>query len=96
MSSVQDELNKLGRDIINDAKKNAAKNKKTGTLERSLNYNTAITNDDKFALVLEEVYYGKYLNNKTEFMDKAISRNLDRGIDSIVEVQINELLNDIL
>lgn len=93
--SVQRELDKLGRAIINDAKKNASKNKKTGTLERSLSYDTVITNDDNFTLVLEEVYYGKFLNNKTEFMDKAIDRNLDRGIDSIIEIQIDELLKDI-
>lgn len=93
--SVQRELDKLGRRIIEDAKSYARPNKKTGTLERSLSYDTVITNDDNFTLVLEEVYYGKFLNNKTEFMDKAIDRNLDRGIDSIIEIQIDELLKDI-
>lgn len=93
--SVQRELDRLGRRIIEDAKTYARPNKKTGQLERSLSYDTAITNEDTFTLVLEEVHYGKYLNNKTEFMDKAINRNLERGIDSIVDVQINELLKDI-
>lgn len=94
--SVKKELDRLGRNIIKDAKKNAAKNKKTGTLERSLNYDTVITNDDTFTLILEEVHYGKYLNNKTEYMDRAIERNLDKGIESIITVQIDELLNNIL
>lgn len=93
--SVQRELDRLGRNIIDDAKRLAKPNKKTGTLERSLSYDTVITNDDNFTLVLEEVYYGKFLNNKTEFMDKAIDRNLDRGLDSIIEIQIDELLKDI-
>lgn len=93
--SVQRELDRLGRRIIEDAKRLAKPNKKTGRLERSLNYDTVLTNDDNFTLVLEEVYYGKFLNNKTEFMDKAITRNLERGIDSIVDIQINELLKDI-
>ena len=93
--SVQRELDRLGRRIIEDAKSYARPNKKTGRLERSLKYDTVLTNDDNFTLVLEEVYYGKYLNNKTEFMDKAIARNLERGIDSIVDIQINELLNEI-
>ena len=93
--SVQRELDRLGRNIIDDAKRLAKPNKKTGRLERSLNYDTVITNDDNFTLVLEEVYYGEFLNNKTEFMDKAIDRNLDRGIDSIIEIQIDELINDI-
>lgn len=96
MSSVRRELDRLGRRIIEDAKKNASKNKKTGRLERSLRYDTVVTNEDTFTLVLEEVHYGKYLNDKTEYMDRAIARNLDRGIDSIVDVQIDELLNDIL
>lgn len=90
--SVKKELDRLGRNIIKDAKKNAAKNKKTGTLERSLNYDTVITNDDTFTLVIEEVHYGKYLNNKTEYMDRAIERNLDKGIESIITVQIDEFL----
>lgn len=93
--SVQRELDRLGRNIIDDAKRLAKPNKKTGRLERSLNYDTVITNDDNFTLVLEEVHYGEFLNNKTEFMDKAIDRNLDRGIDSIIEIQIDELLKDI-
>lgn len=94
MSSIKKELDRLGRNIIDDAKKNASKNKKTGTLERSLNYDTDMINDDNFTLILEEVHYGKYLNNKTEFMNKAISKNLDRGINSIVDVQINKILNN--
>ena len=93
--SVQKELDRLGERIINDAKAYARPNKKTGQLERSLSYETTLTSEDNFTLVLEEVYYGKFLNNKTEFMDKAIRRNLDRGIDSIVDIQINELLKDI-
>lgn len=93
--SVQDELNKLGRDIIKDAKSYARPNKKTGTLDKSLTYNTSIINDDKFSLLLQEVYYGEFLNNKTGFMDRAIDRNIDKGIDSIVDVQIDEILNDI-
>lgn len=96
MSGVRRELDRLGRRIIEDAKTYARPNKKTGRLERSLRYNTVVTNEDTFTLVLEEVHYGKYLNNKTEYMDRAIDRNLDRGIDSIVDVQIDELLNNIL
>ena len=95
MSSVKQELDRLGRNIIKDAKKNASKNRKTGTLERSLDYDTTYINNDKFSITIEEVHYGKYLNDKTNYMDKAISDNIDEGISSIIEVQIDELLNKI-
>lgn len=91
MATVQDELDKLGKDIIDDAKKNAKPNKKTGKLESSLNYKTSYINDDKFTLELEEVYYGQFLNNKTGFMDNAISKNLNKGIDSIVDTFLNNM-----
>ena len=93
--SVQKELDRLGERIINDAKAYARPNRKTGTLERSFSYETTLTSEDNFTLVLEEVYYGKFLNNKTEFMDKAIRRNLNRGIDSIIEVQIDDILTSL-
>ena len=93
--TVQDELDRLGKDIIDDAKKNASKNKKTGKLEKSLTYNTTITNDDNFTLVLEEVYYGQFLNDKNGFMDKAISKNLGDGINNIVDTMIDEILEEI-
>ena len=93
--SVQDELNRLGKNIVKDAIKLAKPNKKTGTLERSLDYDTTIINGDKFSITIEEVHYGKYLNNKTNYMDKAIDKNTEEGISSIIEVQIDELLKNI-
>lgn len=95
MSGVRRELDRLGRNIIKDAKKNARPNRKTGTLDRSLNYDTVITNDDTFTLVLEEVHYGKYLNNKTEYMNRAIEKNIESGISSIIDVLIDEITEEI-
>lgn len=95
MSTVRDELDRLGKSIVKDAKKNASKNKKTGRLERSLKYKTTNTGDEKFSVVIEEMYYGKYLNKKTDYMDKAIDANLDDGIESIVDVLTDEILKDI-
>lgn len=92
MATINRELDRLGRNIIEDAKSYARPNKKTGTLERSLSYKTSVTSDDDFTLILEEVYYGKFLNDKTNFMDRAIDKNIDRGIRDIVNVQIKELL----
>ena len=93
--SVQKELDRLGKNIVKDAIKLAKPNKKTGTLEKSLDYDTTIINGDKFSITIEEVHYGKYLNNKTNYMDKAIENNIESGIESIIEVQIDELLKNI-
>lgn len=93
--SVQKELDKLGKNIIKDARKNASKNKKTGTLDRSLDYDTVITGDDTFTLVLQEVHYGKYLNAKTNYMDRAIESNISEGISSIIDVLIDEITEEI-
>lgn len=93
--SVQKELDRLGKAIVKDAIKLAKPNKKTGTLEKSLDYDTTYINNDKFSITIEEVHYGKYLNDKTNYMDKAIDKNIESGISSIIEVQIDELLKNI-
>lgn len=92
--SLKKELDSLGRRIIDDAKKYAAPNKDTGNLDRSLNYEVKIISMDSYTINLNEAYYGKYLNNRTEYMDKAIRRNIDRGIDDVVEEQISYILDN--
>lgn len=95
MNNIRSELKELGRKIANDAKRNALPNKRTGTLDRSIEYDYSYINGNKFSVIIREVYYGKYLNDKTSYLDRAISKNLDRGIEDIIDVQINELLKDI-
>lgn len=92
--SLKKELDSLGRRIIDDAKKYAAPNKDTGNLDRSLNYEVKIISMDSYTINLNEAYYGKYLNNKTEFMDKAIRKNLNNGIDNIIDETMNEILSN--
>lgn len=89
--SIRKELDNLGKDIVKDAKKLAKPNKRTGTLERSFDYDVNIRNLDDMTVTIEEVYYGKFLNAHTHYMDKAIDRNLDKAIDKIAEALIDEL-----
>lgn len=93
--TVKDELDIIGRKITADARKGALKNKKTGALDRSFKYENSFISNDNFQLVINEKYYGEYLNKKTKYMDKAISSNLDKGIDSIVNIIAGEILNPI-
>jgi hypothetical protein len=95
MKTVKDELDKLGKDITADAKKNALPNKKTGQLDKSFSYDYTFINDEKFSLVINEKFYGKFLNNKTKYMDKAVEKNLTKGSDSIIDVMAGEFLNEI-
>lgn len=90
--SIQKKVEDLGKDIVKEARKNASKNKKTGKLDRSIDYNVNITNLDEIKLTIEEAYYGKFLNDKTNYMDKAIETSLNRHLDDIVD----EITDDIL
>lgn len=101
MATVKDELNKLGKNIAKDAKRNALPNKKTGALDRSFGYETTFISDEKFNVVINEKFYGKFLNSGhgsfkgTKYMDKAIAKNLDKGIEDIVNAITGEILNPI-
>ena len=98
---VKKELDNLGKAIVNDAKKNALPNKDTGALDRSLSYETAFISDEKFQIVINEKYYGKFLNagtknfKGTQYMTKAIDKNLNKGLNSIIEAITGEILNPI-
>lgn len=99
--SVKDELDELGKNIAKDAKKNALPNKKTGKLDRSIKYDYTFISNEKFQLVINEIYYGKYLNSGhdsfkgTQYMDKAIDKNLNNGVNSITNAIVGDIMNDI-
>lgn len=95
MGTVRDEVEELGKKITKDAKQGALKNKKTGALDSSFNYEYSFISDEKFNIVIFEKFYGKYLNKKTGYMDKAIEKNLDKGVESIMNVMADEFLNEI-
>ena len=95
MATVKEELDMLGRKITADAKRNALPNKRTGQLDKSFNYESSFISNDNFQLVINEKEYGQYLNKKTKYMDKAIKSNLDKGIDSIINIITGEILNPI-
>lgn len=94
--SIRKKLDSLGKDIVKEAKKNAKPNKKTGKLDRSIDYDVNIRSLDDLTVTIEEVHYGKYLNDKTNYMDKAISTSLDRHLDDIVDELIDDITKDIL
>lgn len=100
--SVKDELDNLGRRIAADAKKNALPNKKTGALDRSIKYETTFISNEKFQIVIDEKYYGTYLNSGTRrgikgthYMDRAIEKNIIKGTDDIINTIAGEILNSI-
>ena len=94
--SIKNELDRLGKDIVKEARKNASKNKKTGKLDRSIDYKVDDSNLDEIKLTIEEAYYGKFLNDKTNYMDKAIESGISKHLDNIVDALIDEITEDIL
>lgn len=90
-TSVKQQLDILGKDIVTEAKRIVkSEHYDTGQLYRSLKYKTVYINDNKFSLVIEEIYYGQYVNNmkpQPGFMDRAIENNIDSGIDDIVNAE---------
>lgn len=95
MATVKDEIDELGKKITAEARKNALPNKNTGALDRSFSYEYAFLNDEKFNIVIFEKYYGKYLNDKTHYMDKAVAKYLNRGVEEITNVMADEFMNEI-
>lgn len=93
--SIESELDKIGKNIVKDAKANVAKNKDTGSLQASIRYKTNFIDDDKFNIVIEENDYGKFLNAKTHYMDKAIEKNIKNNeLDSIVNIITDDMLKN--
>lgn len=103
METVKDSLDILGRKITADMKRLAKPHIDTGALDRSFKYENVFISDEKFNLVIYQKYYGKYLNNHMNrvgrfgpgYIDTALKLNLDKGIDTIVNVMADEFLNKI-
>lgn len=94
--SVQRELDKLSKKINADARKNALPNKKTGALDRSFKASAKVIDEDNMIIQIEEKHYGIYLNNKTQFMDEAIEKNLKNNMSPLLQSMADKLLEDLL
>lgn len=94
-SSVKKELDKLGKDLVKEIRKNALPNKKTGQLDASIEYQYTYINDDKFSIIITQMYYGEYLNNKTHYFDRAINRIVPKNIDDIIDVLTDSVLENL-
>lgn len=99
MSTVNDELNNLGKKIVQDAKKTVPVD--TGKLKNSINYETTFISNDNFQIVIHEKKYGVYVDKGTRkqkaqpYMSDAIEKNLDKGIKNIINVITGEILQSI-
>ena len=98
-NTVKQELDELGKNIVRDAKATVPVD--TGTLKNSIKYETNFISNDRFQIVIEEKYYGTYVNSGTRrqraqpYMDNAIAKNLPSGVDDIVNTIVGEILNPI-
>lgn len=99
-TTVKQQLDILGQKIVKEAKQLVKSDHyDTGQLYNSLKYVLNYTSDNSFKLVIQEMYYGKFVNGKdgsNGYMTKAIEDNIDKGIKDIIDVQINEITSMIL
>lgn len=92
--SINSALNSLGNDIVKSAIANAKPNKKTGKLERSISY-VVTENDTQSKVEILEENYGKFLNNKNNFMTKAVNTNLDKGSQRIAQAVADDIITNL-
>lgn len=83
---ISKELNKLGNDIVTEAKNNVPKD--SGKLKNSIKYKAS---NDK--LVISQLEYGFYLKNN--YMAQAIENGLDKNLDNIVNAMIEDTLKNL-
>jgi HK97 gp10 family phage protein len=97
--TVKQELDKLGKSIVSDAIKTVPVD--TGALKASLKYETNFISNDEFQIVINEKYYGQYVDKGTRYqkaqsyMSNAIEKNLPKGIEDIVNTITGEILHSI-
>lgn len=97
MSLVHTELDKLGKELEKKMKEYALPNKKTGRLDKSIKYDTYSVGKERFKLEIYTMYYGKYLNGRTGFFNRAYKEViLDKGIRDIITYASREIYEDIL
>lgn len=94
MDELNQALENLGRNITTAAKNTVTV--KSGDLSDSINYSIQVQSDANFSVIIEELAYGEFINNRTGFMDRAIDSNLDTGVQEIEDAIITNILKDLL
>lgn len=85
-------INILGRKIINDYRRMLRRHNDSGKLYNSVNYSVR-TNGDTIELKITELEYGVYLNNKYNYLNPIIDKEIDNSIDQIADDLADELLD---
>lgn len=94
--SLNKELDRFGRRLQVKMKAYALPNKDTGRLDKSILYTTSSVGREKFKLEVFSMYYGKYLNARTHFFDRAFNDTFEPAIRDMINVQSREIFEDVL
>lgn len=73
---------KFRNNLVKRLKKLALPNKKTGKLDKSIK-GTAVNKKGDFNILM--LYYGKYLNRDTRFIDKAVNESIKEETNRIIK-----------
>lgn len=95
MKSVERTLKTYGRKIVWDLRKGARPNKKTGTLDKSISWKVDGRGKNKASLKISQVFYGKYLNAHTQYMDKVFDKRIPELTSEIIDDFTKDLFSDL-
>lgn len=87
-------INMMGRDIVNDYRRAIRKHKDSGKLYNSITYRV-LTKTNSIQLKIIELEYGEYLNNKYNYLNPIIDKEIDDSIDKIADDFADELFNEL-
>lgn len=98
-TTVTQQLKILGNNITKDAKKIVkSKHYDTGQLYHSIKSSIDWTSPNKFTIVISQIYYGQYVEKMDNpgYMEEAIEENIDQGIEDIINVQVDSILEEFI
>lgn len=87
-------INILGRKIINDYRRMLRRHNDSGKLYDSVNYSVR-SNQNTIQLKITELEYGEYLNNKYNYLNPIINKEIEDSIDEIAEDLADELFDSL-
>ena len=93
-SKMNSTLHNQSKKLEKALKKYALPNKDTGYLDTSIKSAGYENNGDSFKIKCEAVYYAKYLNGRTDFINKAIDEVLPAVLNDIVKTEVDYLMQN--
>lgn len=93
--NIRQDLNKFGNSFIKEARRKLRRHYKTGQLNDSFKFKINRRGTLNYNLQVTNVYYGKYLLDKTDWIEPSLDKTLPQLIDDIGLTVETEILSEI-